>query len=146
MTCLEVEMKMTHSSFKPSSKGDIRRKTDKKKAEVMDVGWMVGAPVSRLLIPRREISFPSLSLRLFHMRTPSPRRLPLHPRSKGRPSQKPCDILQPQIDGGKRKNVFSPTHYKDHLQSGLHSEPRRWLENQEKLGTEEEMGSGNRVR
>ena len=41
------------------------------KAEVMDDGWMVGAAVSRILIPGGEISFLLVSLRLFHMRAPA---------------------------------------------------------------------------
>lgn len=41
---------------------------------------MVGAAVSRLLIPGSEISFFLVSLRPFHMRAPAPCRL--HPQSK----------------------------------------------------------------
>ncbi|KAK5915757.1 hypothetical protein CesoFtcFv8_001320 [Champsocephalus esox] len=63
---------------------DMRRKKDKSK--VMDDGWMVGAAVSRLLIPGSEISFLLVSPRLFHMRAAAPRRL--HPQSGGRPSRR----------------------------------------------------------
>lgn len=48
----------------------------------MDDGWMVGAAMSRLLIPESEISFLLLSLRLFHMRAPAP--CCLHPRRRRR--------------------------------------------------------------
>lgn len=41
----------------------------------MDDRWMVGATVSRLLIPESEIIFLLVSLRLFHMRAPAPCRL-----------------------------------------------------------------------
>lgn len=57
---------------------------------MIDDGWMVGAAVSKLLIPGTEISLLLVSPRLFHMRDPSPCRL--HLQSRERPRRKASDI------------------------------------------------------
>lgn len=109
-------MDFTMNAMQPSCHHRVQRihKTPgerKIKAEVIDDGWMVGAAVSKLLIPGTEISLLLVSLRLFHMRDTSPCRL--HPQSRDRPRRKASDIWHPEgervcIETAKKRKTWRP--------------------------------------
>lgn len=112
------------------------------KAEVMDDGWMVGAAVSRLLIPGGEISFLLVSLRLFPTRAPAL----LPPASTKQRTVEPeaPDIRQGQQQKKTCRPLFCLHGAKD--RSGVTQGSTRMAECQEVRRTRKEMGKWKQVK
>lgn len=111
MMCIKVTPSRPNrdQDWGDSSTRDTRRKEIK--AKVMDDGWMVGAVVSRLLIPGSEISFLLVSLRLFHMRAPAP--CCLHPQSQRTHEPASPWHLTGRLSERERKREYRETAEKD---------------------------------